>query len=81
MKAFTAFDAIVEGEWTFELGTNPEAAEERDTIGTLWAPSFDMRRIQVDAQGTHFSVRFTCSKPGYARLSNIIVHYNAHEAG
>jgi hypothetical protein len=81
MKSFTAFDAVVEGEWSFSLGTNPEAADERDVIGSLWAPSFDMRRIPIDAQGTHFSATFTNSTPGYARLSNLIVHYNPHEAG
>ena len=81
MKEFTAFDAVVENEWTFSLGTNPERADQRDVIGTLWAPSFDMRRIAVNAEGTHFSVRFTCTKPGYARLSNLIIHYTPYEAG
>ena len=81
MKVFNAFDAVVENVWTFSLGTNPERADEREVIGMLWAPSFDMRRIGVDALGTHFSVRFTCTKPGYARLSNLIVHYNDYEAG
>lgn len=81
MKSFTGFDAVVEGQWTFALGTNPEQPDARDTIGTLWAPSFDMQRIPIDMQGTHFSATFSCSSPGYARFSNVIVHYNPHEAG
>jgi hypothetical protein len=80
-KTYTSFDAVVEGEWTFSVGTNPEFPNERDTIGTLWAPSFDMRRIPMEAVGTHFSIAFSCEKTGYARLSNMIVHYNAYEAG
>lgn len=80
-KTFTAFDAVVENEWSFSIGTNPESPDTRDLIGSLWAPSFDMRRIAVNAVGTHFSVSFTTSSPGFARLSNIIIHYNAHEAG
>ena len=81
MKMLTAFDATVENEWEFSIGTNPERADQRDVIGKLWAPSFDMQRIPIEGQGTHFSIAFTCSKPGYARLSNLIVHYDAYEAG
>lgn len=80
-KTFEAFDATVEGHWSFELGTNPEQADARDEIGQLWAPSFDMKRIPIQGVGTHFAVRFTCQKPGYARLSNVIIHYTPYEAG
>lgn len=81
MKQFTAFDAVVENEWTFSLGTNPEAEDARDVIGKLWAPSFDMRRINIEAEGTHFALKFDCKEPGYARLSNVIIHYDSNEAG
>jgi hypothetical protein len=80
-KTFTAFDATVEGEFSFSLGTNPEAPSARDDIGTLWAPSFDMKRIPIEAVGTHFAINYECTKPGYARLSNMIIHYSPHEAG
>jgi hypothetical protein len=81
LKSYTAFDAVVENEWAFTMGTNPEDAEARDEIGRLWAPSFDMRRLAVSGYGTHFSIAFSCAKDGYARLSNVIVHYTPHEAG
>jgi hypothetical protein len=81
MKAFTAFDAVCEGDWWFELGTNPEQPDARDTIGMLHAPSFDMARIPVNANGTHFSIRFYIEGAGYARLSSIIIHYTSNEAG
>jgi hypothetical protein len=80
-KCFTGFDAICEGSWKFELGTNPETPDEREVIGELWAPSFDMLRIPVNATGTHFSVRFTRQQAAYGRLSNMTVHYTANEAG
>jgi hypothetical protein len=81
MKCFTGFDTIVEGEWTFEIGTNPERPDERDVVGSVWAPSFDMARIPINHVGTHFSAKFTRAQAGYGRLSNMTVHYSANEAG
>jgi hypothetical protein len=81
MKTFTAFDAVVEGTWSFAIGTNPEEPDTRDPIGTLWAPSFDMQRVPINAAGTHFSVKFTRAEAEYGRLSNMIVHYQSNESG
>lgn len=80
-KTFTGFDAVVEGQWTFEIGTNPEMPDARDVIGELWAPSFDMQRIPLDMAGAQASIRFTCTEPGYARLSTLALHYNPFESG
>ncbi len=81
-KTFTALDATVEGQWDFSIGTNPEVPGSFDPIARLWAPSIDMQRIPLDgASGVAFALKISVAGGGYARLSNVIMHYTANEAG
>ncbi len=84
-KSFNGVDVTVEGKWTVYLGfdyTNPTA---RDEVATMEQPTFALGRIPVAGYGTHVGLKLTSSFPGYAKLANVIVHYDdqhsKHEAG
>jgi hypothetical protein len=84
-KEAKGIDATIQGTWQISMGfdhTNPEA---RDIIATPTQPTFALGKIPATGIGTHFGMRLTNEAAGYARLANIIVHYDEmhskHDAG
>ncbi len=84
-KEVKGMDATVEGEWEISIGfdhTNPTA---RDPVMRPTGPTFALGKIPATGIGTHFGLRMTNDAAGYARLANIIVHYDEmhskHDAG
>lgn len=79
-KEFTSFDAALEGTWVFEVGTNLLDPTVRDLVGTVTGPSFGQGSIGLSNDGTHISVRATCTDAARARIGNMMFHYNkGHE--
>lgn len=84
-KEVKGMDATVEGNWEISMGfdhTNPDA---RDPVMRPTGPTFALGKIPATGVGTHFGLRLTNEATGYARLANIIVHYDEmhskHDAG
>jgi hypothetical protein len=84
-KEVKGMDATIQGTWQISMGydhTNPEA---RDIIATPTQPTFALGKIPATGIGTHFGLRLVNEAEGYARLANIIVHYDEmhskHDAG
>ena len=84
-KRCKGVDVTIQGEWKVYMGfdhTNPNA---RDLIATPNQPTFAMGKIDAVGIGTHFGLRMTSQSPGYARIANVIVHFDEmqakHEAG
>jgi hypothetical protein len=84
-KEAKGIDTTIQGTWQISMGfdhTNPTA---RDVIATPTQPTFALGKIPATGQGTHFGLRMVNAAAGYARLANIIVHYDEmhskHDAG
>lgn len=84
-KRAKAIDLTIEGQWRGEIGfdhTNPAA---REVILRASDSTFAYGTVPVAGIGTHFGLRMVNQAPGYAKISNVIVHYDElqpkHEAG
>ena len=80
-KVVMGIDLGIEGEWIVDIALdvgNPDAYER---IGQIDRPTYSMERITVDGIGSHFKLRLRSTGTGYARLSNVAVHYDGAEAG
>lgn len=80
-KAYLGIDAGLEGTWEVEMCTEPDDQEEYENIASLTKSTYgSMGQIGMDGEGTHISLRFTCSNNGPAKLGNAIIHYTETEA-
>jgi len=80
MKTLMGLDMTCEGEWAVEIGMDPVSPEARDLVATVSQPTFTLGRIQASGMGTHVGVRLTCDSAGYARLANLIAHFDFNES-
>ncbi len=79
-KTLMGLDMTCEGEWTVEIGMDPINPEARDIVATVSQPTFTLGRIQATGMGTHVGVRMVNNSPGYARLANLICHFDFNES-
>lgn len=80
MKTLMGLDMTCEGEWEVEIGMDPVAPEARDLVATVSQPTFTLGRIQATGVGTHVGVRMVNQSPGYARIANLITHFDFNES-
>lgn len=80
MKMLNGIDMTCEGYWQVYIGMDPLATSARDLIATVNQPTFSLGRIMAAGQGTHVGVRLVNNTPGYARLANLIAHFDLNEA-
>lgn len=85
-KQLTGADVGIEGEWLLEICTDINAVGVDgeyifETIGQVNKATFSMEAIPVDGNTTHFALRLTSFGEGYARLANIVIHYDSSQAG
>lgn len=79
-KTFSGIDAACENAWSVYLGTDPLSPSVRDLVGYLTSTTYSLGRVAVSGTGTHVGLRLECEAPGPARLSNVVVHFDAFEA-
>lgn len=79
-KTLNGVDLTVEGTWALHIGTDPSSPEARDHVANVSAPTFSLGRVVAVGFGTHFGIRLTSSTNGYARLANLLVHYELNDA-
>lgn len=80
MKMLNGIDMTCEGYWKVYIGMDPLAVSARDLIATVNQPTFSLGRIMASGTGTHVGVRLVNNTPGYARLANLIAHFDLNEA-
>lgn len=80
MKTLNGIDMTCEGYWKVYIGMDPLATSARDLIATVNQPTFSLGRIMAAGQGTHVGVRLVNNTSGYARLANLIAHFDLNEA-
>jgi hypothetical protein len=79
-KTLMGLDMTCEGEWSVEIGMDPVNPVARDVVATVSQPTFTLGRIQANGSGTHVGVRLVNDAPGYARLANLICHFEFNES-
>ena len=79
-KRLGGVDMTVEGWWEVFIGMDPYAPDARDRICEVNSSTFSLGRIAASGWGTHIGVRLLSQSPGYARLGNLIAHFDFNEA-
>jgi hypothetical protein len=79
-KALNGLDMTVQGSWQVFIGMDPIAPNARDNCGTITQPTFSLGRIMATGTGTHVGIRMVNNSAGYARIANIIAHFEANES-
>jgi hypothetical protein len=79
-KSLNGLDMTVQGSWQVFIGMDPIAPSARDNCGTITQPTFSLGRIMANGTGTHVGIRMVNSSDGYARIANIIAHFEANES-
>ena len=80
MKTLMGLDMTCEGEWSVEIGMDPVSPNARDLVATVSQPTFTLGRIQASGMGTHVGVRMVNQSAGYARIANLITHFDFNES-
>lgn len=80
-KQIAGIDLGIEGEWIVDIALDPGNPDVYERIAQINKPTYGMERITVDGITSHFKLRLQSRGSGYARLSNIAVHYDGMEAG
>lgn len=80
-KGLDAIDIGAQGEWVIDICTDLLNPDVYERLAQLSGPSYTLQRIPIAGNTTHFKLRMRSVGDGYARLSNVAVHYRSHEAG
>ena len=80
-KLLEGVDMGIQGEWVVDVCTDPRAPNVYERVAQFDEPTYTLQRIPMNGNTTHFKLRFRSAGTGYARLSNIAIHYQSHESG
>lgn len=80
-KSLEGIDMGIQGEWIVDICTDPRSPNVYERVAQFAEPTYTLQRIPVAGNTTHFKLRLRSVGTGYARLSNIAVHYRSNEAG
>lgn len=81
-KSFIGLDIGCEGRWDIYVHPDPANPNVFEYAGSVEGTTFGFQpRFPIGGQGTHFSLRLTHKGQGYARLANLVLHYNPGESG
>lgn len=79
-KRFTGWDAVSEGQWKVEICTDPDRPDAWSHIGTLkegTVATVAGLNLGLTAESPMIKFRMTNERAGPAKLSKLIVHYQA----
>ena len=79
-KTFNGIDMTVQGTWSVYAGMDPLVPEARELVATVDKPTFSLDRVAASGMGTHLGLRFISQSSGYARLANLIAHFELNDA-
>ncbi len=79
-KTLNGIDMTCEGSWAMSIGMDPVNPNARDAVATVTQPTFSLGRIMAVGTGTHVGIKLVNSSDGYARIANIIAHFDANES-
>lgn len=74
-KHWTGVDAALEGRWDVTAGFDINRANAEDAIARLTQSTYDDMAHPVAGESTHLKLRLQTVGSGYARLSNMAIHF------
>lgn len=80
-KRWTGIDVTCEGTWQIEV--NPDPISDIETwvsVGRVTQATWGLGRVPIDFQTHHLAVRLRSTNNGFARLSNMALHFETGEA-
>lgn len=80
-KMLEGIDMGIQGEWLVDICTDPRYPDAWERIAQYNDPTYTLQRIALAGNTTHFKLRLQSVGAGYARLSNVAVHYRSNESG
>ncbi len=80
-KEWTGIDLILEGQWDVYINTNPAFPNEFEKTATITRTSIGEMNLKMAASAEVIKFKFVHQGSGPAKISKIIVHYNAKWAG
>lgn len=78
-KVLEGFDFAAENVWRVQILPNPNDPAHFIDAGYLGGTTYSQQHIKVPGKTSHFALRMTCSKGGYASLSSTAVHHSLFE--
>lgn len=81
-KTWWALDVGCEGTWEVYMALQPDQPDVEELVGVIHGTTYGFQPdFPIAAVSTHISLRFVCNTPGYARLSNVIAHFEGGQTG
>lgn len=75
-KQLQSLDVGAVGIWLIEMNSEPNFEGEWETLHSILESTFgSTQRLGAQAKSTHFSLRFTTSKPVRAVLGNVVIEF------
>lgn len=78
-KQVMSYDHVATNDWYVELLPDPNDRTVAIPIGTFSGATTNDLMAAINARTTHFALRYTCSRAGFASLSAIATHFNKAE--
>lgn len=78
-KQVESYDHIATNEWKVELLPNPNDPSQALDVGRLIGATTNDLMAAINAYSTHFALRYTCDRAGFAGLSAIATHFQKGE--
>ena len=75
-KTVRAIDMAVDNTWQVWMGADPSNPSARDYIGEYTGETYSQQTNPSEEWGSHMGALLTCNAPGYARLSNLSIHFD-----
>lgn len=72
-KQISTFDAGFENQWLVEALPNPNATDQKITLGRFSGVTYSKDNSDQIGETTHVALEFTCNKAGFASISNLAV--------
>lgn len=79
-KNFSALDVVCEGEWTVYVNTDPTIPEEWTEVAIVNGTTLNLESIGVVGRAPVIKMKLINEAPGPARLSKLVIHYQAAES-
>ena len=79
-KSWTGLDVVCEGEWTVQINTDPRRPDFWSDIAIVRGTTINELDIGMVASSPVLKLRLINERDGAAKLSKIIVHYQAAQA-
>lgn len=80
-KMLEGIDMGIQGEWLVDICTDPRNPDAWERVAQYNDPTYTLQRIALAGNSTHFKLRLQSVGAGYARLSNVAIHYRSNESG